>query len=74
MFNETVQQMQGLGISFATVVFFFGILWWVLCIVLFFKVWAMTNDVNKIKDMLKEWLDIEHPVDDTDEIKPKDQE
>ena len=33
----------------------------ILCIVLFFKIWIMTNDVSKIKDMLKEQLDLEHP-------------
>lgn len=47
----------------ATVVFtIIGIVWLVLCIVLFFKVWGMTNDVAKIKDTLNEWIDIEHPA------------
>ncbi len=37
----------------------------ILSIVLFFKVWFMTNDVSKIKDLLQELIDIEHPyVDD----------
>lgn len=39
----------------------------ILCIVLFFKVWGMTNDVSKIKDLLKEQLDLEHPYVDTSE-------
>ena len=33
-----------------------------LNIILFFKVWGMTNDTRRIKDILQEWLDIEHPV------------
>ena len=33
-----------------------------LNIILFFKIWGMTNNVAEIKDTLKEWLDIEHPL------------
>lgn len=33
----------------------------ILSIILFFKIWIMTNDVSKIKDLLQEILDIEHP-------------
>lgn len=33
-----------------------------LNVILFFKVWGMTNDTKKIKDLLQEWLDLEHPV------------
>lgn len=53
-----LQFASGLGLFFliiATVVL-------ILCIVLFFKVWGMTNDVSKIKDMLQDWLDIEYPI------------
>ena len=32
-----------------------------LNVILFFKIWGMTNDTSKIKDILQEWLDIEHP-------------
>ena len=31
-------------------------------IIFFFKMWGMTNNVNEIKELLKEWLDLEHPV------------
>ena len=30
-----------------------GIVWSILCIILFFKIWRMTNDVSIIKDLLK---------------------
>lgn len=33
-----------------------------LNIILFFKIWGMTNDTEKIKNILQEWLDIEHPL------------
>ena len=43
-----------------------------LNIILFFKVWGMTNDTAKIKDILQEWLDLEHPViEDEKDIKKK---
>ena len=32
-----------------------------LNVILFFKIWGMTNDTYKIKNILQEWLDIEHP-------------
>lgn len=31
-------------------------------IILFFKIWGMTNNVSEIKELLKEWLEIEHPL------------
>ena len=33
-----------------------------LNLMLFFKIWGMTNDTEKIKNLLQEWLDIEHPL------------
>lgn len=33
-----------------------------LNVTLFIKIWAMTNHVAEIKKLLKEWLDIEHPL------------
>lgn len=27
----------------------------------FIKIWAMTNDTRRIKELLEEWLDLEHP-------------
>ncbi|MFZ1301459.1 MAG: hypothetical protein WAQ27_02680 [Candidatus Microsaccharimonas sp.] len=49
----------------------------ILCIVLFFKIWVMTNDVGKIKNLLQEQFDLEHPyVEQTekDDSKPVDKE
>ncbi len=39
-----------------------------LNIMLFFKVWGMTNDTKRIKDILQEWLDIEHPAVEDEEL------
>lgn len=33
----------------------------VINLIFFIKMWNMTNDVNEIKELIKEWLDIEHP-------------
>lgn len=76
MLNETIPQTQGLNdiLIIVPAIFFLGILGWILGIVLFFKIWGMTRDVRKMKDMLQEWFDIEHPLVDAKEDKPKDQE
>ena len=31
-----------------------GVIWSILCIILFFKVWGMCNNVNEIKNILQE--------------------
>lgn len=63
--SEEVINIFGLGVGFGFFVIFLGILWWILCVILFFKIWGMTNDVREIKDMFKEKLDLEHPfIDD----------
>ena len=32
--------------------YFISVVWWVLCIVLFFKIWRACNDINKIKKQI----------------------
>lgn len=59
--SEEAANLFGLGVGFSIFIIFLGVLWWTLCIILFFKVWGMTNDISKIKDLLKEQLDLEHP-------------
>lgn len=54
--------LQMLSGGFALFLLSLGLVWWLLCIILFFKVWGMTNNINRMKDLLEEWLDIEHPV------------
>jgi len=65
--SEEAANIFGLGTGFGIFILFLGILWWVLCIVLFFKIWGMTNDVSEIKGLLKEQLDLEHPYVENDE-------
>lgn len=65
--SEEAANIFGLGAGFGIFILFLGILWWVLCIVLFFKIWGMTNDVSEIKGLLKEQLDLEHPYVENDE-------
>ncbi len=65
MVDEAAQAF-GIGASISFFIAFMGIVWWVLCIILFFKVWGMTNDVSKIRDMFEEWFDLEHPLVEAD--------
>lgn len=48
------------------------VVWFILRIILFFKVWGMTNDVRKIKNTLSEWLDIEHPMVEVEDKKEEE--
>jgi hypothetical protein len=73
MSDDTIQQLQALTGGGVLLFAFFGILWWVLCVVLFFKVWGMTNDVNEMKATMKEWFDLEHPLVETDKEESKPQ-
>ncbi len=66
MLGGDFEQVVVTGSGVVEFVLFIAILWFVLCVILFFKVWVMTNDVSKIKYMLKEWLDLEHPFDKDD--------
>lgn len=42
-----------------------------LNIILFFKIWGMTNSVSEIKELIKEWIDLEHPLIENDERERK---
>ncbi len=33
-------------------IYFISIIWWVLCIILFFKIWRACNDIRKIKNQI----------------------
>lgn len=41
--------MEGINIIFSLI----GIVWTICCLVLFFKIWGMTNDVKTIKNILQ---------------------
>jgi hypothetical protein len=72
MFEKDIEQLFTTGSALAGVIAFITILWFVLSVILFFKIWNMTNDVSKIKDMLKEWLELEHPLNENDSKSPTD--
>ena len=59
----------GVSAGFGFFIIFMGILWFLLCVILFFKIWGMTNDVSEIKKMFKEQLDLEHPYIEKNESK-----
>lgn len=33
-------------------IYFISIIWWILCLILLFKVWGMCNDIHKIKNQI----------------------
>lgn len=59
--SEEAATIFGLGAGFGIFIIILGILWFLLCFILFFKIWGMTNDISEIKNMFKEQLDLEHP-------------
>jgi len=66
MSQEAFLNTLSLNAAAMLIVITIGIIWWALCIILFFKIWTMTNDVAKIKEMFEEQLDLEHPYADKD--------
>ena len=68
MSEEAITNL-GVSAGFGFFIIFMGILWFLLCVILFFKVWGMTNDVSEIKRMFKEQLDLEHPYVEKNESK-----
>ena len=48
LFEQAFIWSSGIGLVFL----FIGVVLFVLCIILFFKIWFMTNDVAKIKEIL----------------------
>lgn len=48
--SEKATTILGLGAGFSIFIIFLGILWFLLCVILFFKIWGMTNDVRDIKN------------------------
>ena len=46
-----------------TVYYLLSIAWWVLCLILFFKIWGMCNDVSKIKQQINQNDDFSTKID-----------
>ena len=65
--SEEAETIFGLGVGFGIFIIFLGILWFLLCVILFFKIWGMTNDVSEIESLLKEQIDLDHPYVKDDE-------
>lgn len=59
--SEEAATIFGLSAGLGLFIIFLGILWFLLCVILFFKIWGMTNTVSEIRSLLKEQLDLEHP-------------
>jgi hypothetical protein len=63
-----LEQMIAIGGLGVFVLFFISIVWFVLCVVLFFKIWGMTDDVSRIKYMLQERINLESSKDEDDGV------
>ncbi len=44
-------------------VYFISIIWWIMCLILLFKVWGMCNDIHKIKNQIDRTDDISTRID-----------
>ena len=70
--SEEAATIFGLSAGLGLFIIFLGILWFLLCVILFFKIWGMTNTVSEIRSLLKEQLDLEHPyVEENESAKDK---
>ena len=70
--SEEAATIFGLSAGLGLFIIFLGILWFLLCVILFFKIWGMTNTVSEIRSLLKEQLDLEHPyVEESESAKDK---
>lgn len=49
--------------AMGTVYYLLSIAWWVLCLILFFKIWGMCNDVSKIKQQINQNDDFSTKID-----------
>lgn len=65
--TEEAATFLGLGAGFGVFVVVVGIIWFILNVILFFKIWDMTNDMRELKNMFREQLDLEHPFVDDEE-------
>ncbi len=68
MSGGILEQMIAIGGLGVFVLFFISIVWFVLCVVLFFKIWGMTDDVSRIKYMLQERINLESSKDEDDGV------
>jgi hypothetical protein len=52
-FMEQFGMFNAFGAIFGLIIMALGLAWTVLCLILFFKVWGMCNDVRNILEILK---------------------
>ena len=50
---EQFGMFNAFGAIFGLIIMALGLAWTVLCLILFFKVWGMCNDVRNILEILK---------------------
>ena len=70
---DTIINIIGIGSGVSALLFTIAIVGWILSVILFFKIWGMTNDVREMKEMIRDVIDAEYTRgDDEEATKPRD--
>lgn len=58
--TDTINNIIGIGSGVSALLFTIAIVGWILSVILFFKIWGMTNDVREMKEMIRGVIDAEY--------------
>ncbi len=53
MFFVYLQRLTNTNLIMEVLIAFLSIIWSILCLILFFKIWGATNDIAEMKDLLR---------------------
>ena len=58
--TDTINNIISIGSGVSALLFTIAIVGWILSVILFFKIWGMTNDVREMKEMIRDVIDAEY--------------
>lgn len=64
---DTIINIIGIGSGVSALLFTIATVGWVLSVILFFKIWGMTNDMREMKEMIRDVVDAEYTRDNDEE-------
>ena len=64
---DTIINIIGIGSGVSVLLFTIATVGWILSVILFFKIWGMTNDVREIRGMVRDVIDAEYTRDNDEE-------
>lgn len=64
---DTIINTIGIGSGVSALLFTIATVGWVLSVILFFKIWGMTNDMREMKEMIRDVIDAEYTRDNDEE-------